>query len=63
MKSNSIRAVRIKTNGDVTKFKIRCAKYLYTFVCEDKAKVEDLKKAIPKEIHVVEIAKRAPKEQ
>ncbi|EKE37009.1 ribosomal L38e family protein [Entamoeba nuttalli P19] len=61
LKSGSIRAVRVKTNGENTKFKVRCAKYLYTYICADKAKAEELKKAIPKDIHVVEIAKKAPK--
>ena len=63
LKAGSVRAVRVKKNADNTKFKVRCSKYLYTYVCKDEKKAEDIKKAIPSEILTVEIANRKPKAQ
>ncbi len=39
--------VKVKKTGKVTKFKVRCAKYLYTYVVTDNAKVEKLKQSLP----------------
>ena len=61
LKKDTIRAVRIKNNADNTKFKVRCAKYLYTYICEDKAKAEEIKKMIPSTVQVMEINKKVPK--
>jgi len=42
------KAVKIKKckNGAV-KFKVRCSRYLYTFVCKDAEKAEKLKQSLP----------------
>ncbi|KAL7715368.1 60S ribosomal protein L38 [Entamoeba marina] len=61
LKSGSVRSIRIKNNSDCVKFKVRCSKYLYTYVCTDKTKVADLKKAIPKDVHTIEINNKKPK--
>ncbi|KAJ3126084.1 60S ribosomal protein L38 [Nowakowskiella sp. JEL0407] len=39
--------VRIKKNGSQYKFKVRCAKYLYTLVLSDAEKAEKLKQSLP----------------
>lgn len=40
-------AVKIKKTGDVTKFKVRCKKYLYTLCVTDGDKAEKLKQSLP----------------
>mmetsp|Transcript_4521 Transcript_4521/g.14785 ORF Transcript_4521/g.14785 Transcript_4521/m.14785 type:complete len:104 (-) Transcript_4521:294-605(-) len=41
------RSVKIKKTGDVTKFKVRCAKYLYTLCVADSDKADKLKQSLP----------------
>ncbi|CAK0818797.1 unnamed protein product [Prorocentrum cordatum] len=41
------KSVKIKKNGAATKFKIRCASYLYTLIMADKSKAEKLKQSLP----------------
>ena len=40
-------AVSIKKNKANTKFKLRCSRYLYTFVIEDNEKAEKLRHSLP----------------
>jgi len=40
-------AVKIKKTGDVTKFKVRCKKYLYTLCVTDSDKADKLKQSLP----------------
>ena len=40
------RCVKVKKNPDATKFKVRCSKYLYTLVVQDKKKAEKIQKSI-----------------
>jgi len=47
--------VRIKAAGKVTKFKVRCSRYLYTLVVKDQKKVEELKSTIPASLEVVNL--------
>ncbi|RSH94403.1 hypothetical protein EHS25_004206 [Saitozyma podzolica] len=48
----------------VTKFKIRCSRYLYTLVLTDAEKAEKLKQSLPPGLKVEEIsAKAAPKKK
>merc|ERR1712055_376704 len=49
------RSVSIKKNSANTKFKLRCSKYLYTFVIEDKEKAEKLRHSLPPGLQVKEI--------
>ena len=44
---SSSAAVKIKKTGDVTKFKVRCKKYLYTLCVTDGDKAEKLKQSLP----------------
>ncbi|GLT34603.1 hypothetical protein SLA2020_091510 [Shorea laevis] len=41
------RTVKIKRNGDMVKFKVRCSKYLYTLCVSDLEKAEKLKQSLP----------------
>lgn len=50
------KSVMIKKNKDaVTKFKVRCSRYLYTLVINDKEKAEKLKQSLPPGLQVKEI--------
>jgi len=39
--------VKIKKNKDSVKFKVRCSRYLYTLVINDKEKAEKLRQSLP----------------
>jgi len=41
------RSVLIKRNGQQSKFKVRCSKYLYTLVVSDQEKAKKLKESLP----------------
>ena len=41
------RSVKIKKTGDVTKFKVRCSRYLYTLCVTDSDKADKLKQSLP----------------
>ncbi len=41
------RSVKIKKTGDVTKFKVRCSRYLYTLCVTDADKADKLKQSLP----------------
>ncbi|SAM82273.1 probable 60S ribosomal protein L38 [Ustilago sp. UG-2017a] len=48
----------IRADGkQVTKFKIRCSRFLYTLSVDDKQKAEKLKQSLPPGLNVVEIGK------
>lgn len=49
------RAVKIKKNENNTKFKIRCSRYLYTLVVQDKEKAEKLKQSLPPGLQVKDV--------
>ena len=40
-------AVKIKKNKDNVKFKVRCSRYLYTLVIQDREKAEKLRQSLP----------------
>ena len=55
MKS-SAKFVTVKRCGNkVTKFKLRCSKYLYTLVVDDPAKADKLKQSLPQSLTKKEI--------
>jgi len=63
------KAARIKKNAaknvnskPVTKFKIRCSRYLYTLVLDDPEKAEKLKQSLPPGLAVEEVGV-APKKK
>lgn len=41
------KSVKIKKTGPVTKFKVRCSKFLYTLCVEDNDKADKLKQSLP----------------
>lgn len=41
------RSVKIKKSGEVTKFKVRCSRYLYTLCVADADKADKLKQSLP----------------
>ena len=43
----SLAAVKIKKNKNNVKFKVRCRRFLYTLVIEDREKAEKLKQSLP----------------
>ena len=47
--------VRVKKNADNTKFKVRCARYLYTLVVRDAARAEKLRKSLPDNLTVIDV--------
>lgn len=49
------RSVKIKKTGDVTKFKVRCSRYLYTLCVTDSDKADKLKQSLPpgKNLHTI----------
>ncbi|RCH85491.1 60S ribosomal protein L38, partial [Rhizopus stolonifer] len=48
-------AARVKKNGDQYKFKVRCSRYLYTLVVNDRQKALKLKQSLPPALAVQEI--------
>jgi len=49
------KSVRIKKNGNQTKFKVRCTKFLYTLCVEDNDKADKLKQSLPPGLEVVDL--------
>merc|ERR1711977_676940 len=49
------RSVKIKRSGDLTKFKVRCSKYLYTLCVADSDKADKLKQSLPPGLHVQDL--------
>ncbi|VDO81986.1 unnamed protein product [Heligmosomoides polygyrus] len=47
--------VKIKKNALNVKFKVRCSKYLFTLVVNDKDKAEKLKQSLPPGIQVIDL--------
>jgi len=46
------RSVKIKKSPGVTKFKVRCSKYLYTLCVTDSDKADKLKQSLPPGLQV-----------
>jgi large subunit ribosomal protein L38e len=46
---------RVKKNGSQTKFKVRCSRYLYTLVLDDKEKANKLRQSLPPKLDVKDI--------
>ncbi|KAJ2426476.1 60S ribosomal protein L38, partial [Coemansia sp. RSA 2522] len=49
--------VRIKKNGNIVKFKVRCSRYLYTLSVADKAKASKLRQSLPPGLEVKDVTK------
>ncbi|WVF66806.1 hypothetical protein IAT40_001548 [Kwoniella sp. CBS 6097] len=52
-----------KAPTHVTKFKIRCSRYLYTLVLDDAEKAEKLKQSLPPGLKVEDVSTKAPKKK
>jgi len=48
-------SVKIKKNRANVKFKVRCSRYLYTLVVQDREKAEKLKQSLPPGLAVKEL--------
>ncbi|GFV53011.1 60S ribosomal protein L38 [Trichonephila clavipes] len=49
------KSVKIKKNSENVKFKVRCSRFLYTFVIQDREKAEKLKQSLPPGLQVKEL--------
>jgi large subunit ribosomal protein L38e len=49
------KSVKIKKNKDSVKFKVRCSRYLYTLVINDKEKADKLRQSLPPGLQVKEL--------
>merc|ERR1711974_200582 len=49
------RSVKINKNPDNVKFKVRCSRFLYTLVVNDKEKADKLKQSLPPGLQVKEL--------
>ncbi|KAJ2078236.1 hypothetical protein H4R24_004625, partial [Coemansia sp. RSA 988] len=53
--------VRVKKNGSVVKFKVRCARYLYTLTVADAQKALKLRQSLPPGLEVKDVPKASKK--
>jgi large subunit ribosomal protein L38e len=53
------RCVKVKKNPTVTKFKVRCSKFLYTLVVADKKKADKIQKSIHPTVKQVLVTARS----
>ena len=51
------KSVKFMTKNKVTKFKIRCSKYLYTLVIKNQDKADKLKQSLPPGLAKVDLNK------
>jgi len=49
------KSVKIKKNKDSVKFKVRCSRYLYTLVINDKEKADKLRQSLPPGLQVKDL--------
>ncbi|WWD16767.1 hypothetical protein CI109_101199 [Kwoniella shandongensis] len=54
---------KAKAPTHVTKFKIRCSRYLYTLVLDDAEKAEKLKQSLPPGLKVEDVSSKVPKKK
>lgn len=54
-------AAKTPTGKAVTKFKVRCSRYLYTLSVDDAEKAEKLRQSLPPGLSVVDIDTKAKK--
>ncbi|WVR04053.1 hypothetical protein IAU60_001052 [Kwoniella sp. DSM 27419] len=57
------KSAKSKAPTHVTKFKIRCSRYLYTLVLDDAEKAEKLKQSLPPGLKVEDVSSKAPKKK
>jgi len=49
------KSVKIKKNKESVKFKVRCSRYLYTLVINDKEKADKLRQSLPPGLQVKDL--------
>ena len=52
------RCVKVKKNVSATKFKVRCSKFLYTLVVNDKKKADKIQKSIHPSVKQIAVSVR-----
>lgn len=52
------RCVKVKKNKTETKFKVRCSRFLYTLVVNDKKKADKIQKSIHPSVKQVQVTAR-----
>ncbi|KAJ2115569.1 60S ribosomal protein L38 [Coemansia sp. RSA 922] len=50
--------VRVKKNGKIVKFKVRCSRYLYTLTVADAQKAVKLRQSLPPGLKVQDVGKK-----
>ncbi|CEF62242.1 60S ribosomal protein L38 [Strongyloides ratti] len=55
VRRKDVKSITIKKNKTNMKYKVRCSKYLYTYVVNDLHKAEKLKASLPSNVTVNEI--------
>uniref|UniRef100_A0A0K0EW07 Large ribosomal subunit protein eL38 n=1 Tax=Strongyloides venezuelensis TaxID=75913 RepID=A0A0K0EW07_STRVS len=55
VRRKDVKSITIKKNKANMKYKVRCSKYLYTYVVNDLHKAEKLKASLPSNVTVNEI--------
>merc|ERR1712146_527525 len=55
------RSVTVKKVGKVTKFKVRCSKYLYTLALPDQNKASKLRQSLPPTLTINDVEKKWPR--
>ncbi|CCW70729.1 unnamed protein product [Phytomonas sp. Hart1] len=53
------RCVKVKHNPKVSKFKVRCSRYLYTLVVSDKKKADKIERSIHPSVKKITITARS----
>ncbi|KAJ2372660.1 60S ribosomal protein L38 [Coemansia sp. RSA 2607] len=53
--------VRVKKNGKVVKFKVRCSRYLYTLTVADAQKAKKLRASLPPGLKVQDVDSKSKK--
>ncbi|KAJ1947115.1 60S ribosomal protein L38 [Linderina pennispora] len=48
-------AVRVKKNGKIVKFKVRCSRFLYTLTVADAQKADKLRQSLPPGLSVEDV--------
>ncbi|EPY26024.1 large subunit ribosomal protein L38e [Strigomonas culicis] len=53
------RCVKVKKNPSATKFKVRCSRFLYTFVINDKKKADKIERSIHNSVKKINVTARS----
>jgi len=62
-KDASSARIKKSRNTNVTKFKVRCNRFLYTLVVKDHEKADKLKQSLPPALKIVDVSKSGSKKK